>query len=118
MLRSTWRWRETWPGRHSGGTPNERSRQQGTHTHPQSTGPLLFLDLVSRGESAKAFRFSGTLHDLRVGNCANDILIAGSPVFFHGAAGELVVLGDAFLVLGVVDQSTILQTFSSASAAS
>jgi hypothetical protein len=62
------------------------------------------LTVVSPVESANAFRFVGTLHDLRVGNCANDIFIAGSPVFLHGPAGELVVLGDAFLVLGVVDQ--------------
>jgi hypothetical protein len=39
-----------------------------------------------------------------VRNRANDVLVAGGPVLLHGPAGELVVLGDAFVVLGIVDQ--------------
>ncbi len=60
--------------------------------------------MVSPVEGANAFHLVGTLHDLGVGNGANDILVPGGPVLLHGPAGELVVLGDAFVVFGVVDQ--------------
>src|ERR1700750_2542071 len=69
-----------------------------------NTAAKLFLPVVSPIEGANAFHLVGTLHDLRVGNGANDIVVPGGPVLLHGPAGELVVLGDAFVVLGIINQ--------------
>jgi hypothetical protein len=57
--------------------------------------------VVSPVEGANAFHLVGTLHDLGVGNGANDIFVPGGPVLLHGPAGELKIFGDSFVVLGV-----------------
>lgn len=62
------------------------------------------LPVVSPVEGANAIHLVRKLQDFRVANGADDILVAGDPVLLHGPAGELVVLGDAFVVLGVINQ--------------
>jgi hypothetical protein len=39
-----------------------------------------------------------------MGNGANDVVITSGPVLLHGPAREFEILGDAFVVFGVVDQ--------------
>src|SRR4051812_945818 len=55
-------------------------------------------------EGANAFQLGGTLHDLGMRKCAHDVFMAGVPVPFHGSTREFVILGNAFVVLGIVDK--------------
>src|SRR5262252_7073706 len=60
--------------------------------------------LLREIEGEDPIRSVRPLQHLRMAKRANRIAVAGLPVLLHRAAGELVILGGTFVVLGLVDE--------------
>src|SRR5207248_3467937 len=58
----------------------------------------------SKVERAHAFEPVRKLEHLGIAKRAHGVVIAALPVLLHGAAGEFEILGDAFVLLGAIDQ--------------
>src|SRR5437763_15151980 len=58
----------------------------------------------SKVERAHAFEPVRKLEHLGIAKRAHGVVIAALPVLLHGAAGEFDNLGDAFVLLGEIDQ--------------
>ena len=61
---------------------------------------LLFVEI----EGKDSLHSVGALQHLRIAKRANRIAVASLPVLLHRAAGKLVIFGNTFIILGVVDE--------------
>src|SRR5262245_39998250 len=68
--------------------------------HRASSIPLLLAEI----ESPNAFRIVGTLQYFGMLEAADDIIVTGLPMFFHGPARKLVILRSSFVALGVINK--------------
>src|SRR3984893_17218394 len=86
---------------------NARARTSSSfilHLVPGLSDPCAGWRVLHKVEGADAFQALRTFEHLGMRERANAVVVAGCPVLLHRAAGELVILRDPLVTLGMINE--------------